>query len=359
MLSDLVHRSPDAGTAPARGDADMALTVPAGGHLSYKGNRGLTELPAGVTARSLDLSGCTALRRLPDGLRVRRLDLSGCTALEALPPGLCCYELALCNTPVRSLPADLRVDYRLDLSGCRELEALPDGLQVGSLVLRDCTRLAALPEGLDVCFLDLSGCVGLRDWPRQGRMRFGHLNLSGCVQLTSLPDWLTGLAQLDLRGCAGLTALPEGLRVTSWIDVADTSIQALPASLKNARLRWRGIPIDERIAFRPETIRVAEVLNEPNVERRRVLMERLGYETFLLHANARVLDRDRDAGGERRLLRVPLPDDEDLVCVAVTCPSTGRDYMLRVPPGMRTCRQAAAWIAGFDDPSQYRPVAET
>jgi hypothetical protein len=366
MLQSLITRltgGESGSSAPAGGDADMAsaaVRAPSGGgHLSYAGNRGLTELPPGLSARSLDLSGCTALRRLPGDLRVRRLDLSGCTALRELPPGLSCYELALCNTPIRLLPDDLRVEYRLDLSGCAELEALPDGLQVGSLVLRDCAGLTALPEGLDVCFLDLSGCFGLRGWPRQGRVRFGHLNLSGCAQLTSLPDWLTGLAQLDLRGCAGLTALPEGLRVTSWIDIADTSIRSLPASLQGARLRWRGIPVDARIAFHPETISVEEVVNEPNVERRRVLLERLGYETFLRHAKARVLDRDRDAGGERRLLRVPLSGDEDLVCVAVTCPSTGRDYMLRVPPSMRTCRQAIAWIAGFDDPGQYRPIVES
>jgi hypothetical protein len=30
-----------------------------------------------------------------------------------------------------------------------------------------------------------------------------------------------------------------------------------------------------------------------------------------------------------------------------------------VPPNMRTCHQAAAWIAGFDNPKDYRLVAES
>jgi hypothetical protein len=30
-----------------------------------------------------------------------------------------------------------------------------------------------------------------------------------------------------------------------------------------------------------------------------------------------------------------------------------------VPPAMRTCHQAAAWIAGFDNPNDYRPILET
>ena len=76
-------------------------------------------------------------------------------------------------------------------------------------------------------------------------------------------------------------------------------------------------------------------------------------------AGATVMDRDRDAGGERQLLRVKLEGDEDLVCVSVSCPSTERRYLLRVPPTMRTCRQAVAWTAGFDDPELYRPLVET
>jgi hypothetical protein len=47
------------------------------------------------------------------------------------------------------------------------------------------------------------------------------------------------------------------------------------------------------------------------------------------------------------------------MCVCVVCPSTGRQYVLRVPPTMRSCRQAAAWIAGYDNPADYRPLAET
>ena len=92
---------------------------------------------------------------------------------------------------------------------------------------------------------------------------------------------------------------------------------------------------------------------------RRVLLERFGLDRFLREANAEVLDADRDAGGERKLLRVAMAGDEDLVCVLVHCPSTGHQYILRVPPTMKTCREAIAWTAGFDDPDKYRPLLET
>lgn len=330
-----------------------------GGHVSYKGDHRLTHLPSGLAARSLDLTSCVNLRALPDDLQVSRLTLSGCKSLTALPPGLRCYELDARETGLERLPSDLRVEYKLDLSGCTALRALPTGLKVGSLLLTGCTALMTLPEGLDVYFLDISGCARLQTWPERAAVRIGRLNARGCAQLSALPPWLTHLAQLDIRGCAGLKRLPDDLRVSAWLDIADSGIESLPASLDGAALRWRGIPIDARIAFRPETITATEILATANAERRRVLLERKGYEAFMAEAHAQTLDTDRDPGGERRLLRVPLSGDEDLVCVSVFCPSTGRQYIIRVPPRTRTCHQAAAWIAGFDDADDYRPLAET
>src|SRR3982750_1359503 len=111
-------------------------------------------------------------------------------------------------------------------------------------------------------------------------------------------------------------------------------------------LRWRGVPVDQRVAFYPETITAEEILDETNAERRRVLLERMGYDTFLTHAKAEVLHQDRDSGGVRRLLRVEMAGGEPLVCVSVICPSTDRQYVIRVPPNMESCHQAVAWVAG-------------
>jgi hypothetical protein len=199
----------------------------------------------------------------------------------------------------------------------------------------------------------------VEDWPRRARVPIGRLNASGCTRLTALPAGLRRLAQLDVSNCPNLRDLPDGLEVGSWLDVGGSGVTGLPASLAGVRLRWRGVPVNERVAFRPETITVAEVLGERNAELRRVLLERFGFERFMAEAGATEIDRDRDAGGERRLLRVAMDDDEDLVCVSVVCPSTGRRYLLRVPPTMKTCRQAVAWTAGFDEPDQYAPLVET
>ncbi len=318
----------------------------------------LTELPANLKVRALNLNGCTGLTKLPEGLEVRHLNVAGCSALTELPRGLRCFDLDASETGLRSLPSDLRVDSRLDLRDCKSLESLPIGLKVGSLVLRGCTALTGLPEGLDVNFLDLRGCERLAAWPDAATIRIGRLDLGGCRRLAGLPEGLGRLAQLDVSDCTGLKALPEGLEVGSWMEIANTGITSLPASMAGVNLRWRGVPIDDRIAFRPDSIEVKEVLEEQNAGRRRVLLERIGVDRFMVEADAQLLDEDSDPGGIRRLLRVPLPGDEDLVCVMVHCPSTGGRYLLRVPPNMKTCRHAVAWTAGFDDPKLYRPLVE-
>lgn len=345
-----------AGTAPDGLSVDGALNL--------AGNSQLGSLPANLSATSLNLAGCTALRELPPGLKVRRLDISGCTHITRLPNGLHLSELNAGQSGLREIPSDLRVEFRLDLSNCLQLESLPRGLKTGSLVLAGCSALEHLPEELDVYFLDVSNCVSLFDWPAQASVRVGRLNASGCHQLRSLPPWLGSVSQLDISGCANLCRLPDGLHVSSALDVAgsgivESGVEALPASLRHAPLRWRGVPVDERIVFAPETIEAGEVLSQPNAEVRRVLLECMSYEKFLRDAQAAELDRDRDPGGERRLLRVEMQDDEALVCLAVFCPSTGRQYMLRVPPATRSCHQAAAWIAGFDNADDYQPLQET
>jgi hypothetical protein len=117
--------------------------------------------------------------------------------------------------------------------------------------------------------------------------------------------------------------------------------------------------VSGRIIFHPESITVDDILLEENVEVRRMMLESMGTSRFFETAQAEVRHQDEDAGGPRQLLVVPMPGDEALVCLSVRDPSTAYQYLIRVPPWVRDCHQAAAWIAGFDDPSNYHPVMET
>ncbi|HEY3325089.1 MAG TPA: hypothetical protein VGP72_31840 [Planctomycetota bacterium] len=333
---------------------DESLVLPATAPITT-----LRTLPNGLHSFKVDLSGCRALERLPDGLEARHLILNGCLALRELPSGLCCYHLEANSSGLRSLPDDLQVEYRIDLADCRELSSLPAGLAPCALNLRNCTKLTALPKGLDVRFLDISGCGVLIDWPETAIVSTGRLLMRGCMGLRRFPPHIRSLSHLDICDCPRLRELPEGLEIGNWLDLANTELKGLPNSLQGVSLRWRGVPIESRIAFHPETITVQEILRQQNAELRRVLLERYGFSRFMQEAKAELLDKDSDPGGERRLLRVKLEGDEDLVCVSFVCPSTGRQYITRVPPDMATCQQAVAWMAGFDDPKHYRPLIET
>jgi hypothetical protein len=328
-------------------------------HLDLHGCRQLERLPSRLKVRRLDLQGCTALTHLPGDMCVDQLSLHGCTNLKALPSGLRCSQLDLGATRLRCLPDDLQVRARLSLRDCRLLEALPAGLRVSILDISGCTGLRALPPALDVFDLNMEGCTDLSEWPESACVARGRVLASGCRNLTRLSPYLTELEVLDVHDCTSLRELPGRLHIRNWIDIGNTGVRELPPSVQGAMVRWRGVTIDPTFAFHHERIRVADILGEHNMERRRLYLEWFGTERFMKEAGARVLDTDDDAGGERRLLEVQLANDEPLVCVSVRCPSTGRQYMLRVPPTMTTCREAVAWTAGFDDPEDYAPVVET
>ena len=60
------------------------------------------------------------------------------------------------------------------------------------------------------------------------------------------------------------------------------------------------------------------------------------------------------------LYEVELPEDPERVAryVQVADPSTGREYYLRVPPGVNTADEAVAWTFGLSS-SEYHPAQES
>jgi hypothetical protein len=189
-----------------------------------------------------------------------------------------------------------------------------------------------------------------------GMRVLGHLNLSGAANIDRLPENLT-CESLDISDCPYITTLPIGLHVTHSIEIAGSGIRSLPGG-HGFSLRWRGVHVDDRIAFAAESLTGQEILRTDNVEIRRIAIERLGYETFLQQVGGVIRDRDTDAGGDRQLICIAFEDDEPLMLLKVICPSTGHLHVLRVPPYMDTCHQSAAWIAGFDNPNDYHPAIE-
>lgn len=281
------------------------------------------------------------------------------SSITHLPDGISCYELSAKNSNLVTLPDDIKVISRITLDHSTSLQHLPAGLKTGSLSLEGCTSIEALPEGLDAWFLNLDNCSRFKQWPSTGHIQRGSLSTRNCVDLQSLPDWLGPLANLNVSGCPMISEVPSGMSINGWIDVGGSGITSLPGSMDGVSVHWRSVPVDRDIAFNPASITSKQVLAAPNAEIRRVMIERMGYLEFSRQAGARKLDQDTDHGGARQLLKIELSEDEPLVGLSCSCPSTGRQYFLRVPPDTKSCHQAAAWIAGYDNPADYNPIIET
>ena len=131
---------------------------------------------------------------------------------------------------------------------------------------------------------------------------------------------------------------------------------------------WHGTRIPETY-FQREAAG-PEILAERNAEVRRALIERYdelnGKGSFMRACGARVLDsavQPMHIGGKpmlNELLAIELPEDpeERMVALRVICPSTAREYIIRVPPQMKSVSQALAWT--FDvKPSEYVLAQET
>lgn len=320
----------------------------------------LKEIPSGLHITRVIVRNCPELAALPGDLTVSSLDVSTSPRLGRLPDVLHANTVSLADCEaLTTLPDDFVVVDTLNLSNCINLTRLPDNLATPQLNIAQCHRLTALPEGLRSIYVDMSGCAGITRWDDSEVTTVRQLSARGCANLESLPPNLRQIDELDVSGCARLTRLPDELRITRWIDVGESGVKTLPASARGTQVRWNGVNVTGQVAFHPETLTANQALTEENAELRRVMLERIGTERFVAEAQPQDLDADTDSGGPRRLLRIEVADDEPLIALQVYDPSTGRQYLLRVPPDIETCRQAAAWIAGFDNPDDYQPIMET
>lgn len=107
--------------------------------------------------------------------------------------------------------------------------------------------------------------------------------------------------------------------------------------------------------FKTGKFEAKEIIAIPNAEIRRATIEYIGLPKFLKKADPEVLDES--SFGKLVRIKVPSPD-EDIVAVYVKDASTSRSYFLRVPPTIKTAKEAVAWTFGFDEEA-YSPEVET
>ena len=121
------------------------------------------------------------------------------------------------------------------------------------------------------------------------------------------------------------------------------------------RWYWQGIEVPLPIAAARDQITAEIVARIPNQELRRVALERLGWQRFLETANAEL--RAQDDYGKLWATQVWLDGERthlvEVVNATAEPDGSHRRYFLRVPPQVRTAREAVAWTFGFDNDTEY------
>ena len=120
-----------------------------------------------------------------------------------------------------------------------------------------------------------------------------------------------------------------------------------------------GVRVEPWIVEEPQRIAPDTIAAANNSEVRRVLMERYGVERYLNDVGA--VPFAHDAFGT--LYRLDHPSRAPIVLVKVRNATpepdgTWKDYFLRVPPDVRTARDAVAWTFGLQA-AEYAPRIET
>lgn len=133
-----------------------------------------------------------------------------------------------------------------------------------------------------------------------------------------------------------------------------TLAKIFPANVKDSysEVNYDDFVSDVQIAVKLEediAVTAADLLACKNQEIKQQALKKFGYENFVREAKMDEIDRD----GENALLR-----KGDIVFAYVKDSSTPRRYLLRVPPTMKTLRDAIAWTFNMR-PEEYQPLIET
>jgi hypothetical protein len=115
---------------------------------------------------------------------------------------------------------------------------------------------------------------------------------------------------------------------------------------------YRGVRLPEIFGqIAPEAWQAKWLLRENNAEVRRVLIQAIGYQRICQELRAIELD----SWQEYTLLKIDNEVDiEPIHLLKMTCPSTGHIHVLRVPPQVRSAKEAISWVNWEIEPEEFQ-----
>ena len=269
-------------------------------------------------------------------------------------------ELNLKSNQLSSLPesiSNLSSLVTLDLSN-NQLGSLPESMSnLSSLVTLDLSnnQLNTFPdsiENISQITINLLGekSLKIRSKSKSVNTFSSLIDLSlASNQFTTIPESLCNLSKLVYLN---LTNNP----------LTDLSIlQKLPVL---CNVYFLGVSLSRRYWTQLSDWKSEWLLDEDNIEVRRVLIEQLGYQTITEELNSLTIDTWR----EYTLLKIDKVNKvyseitktvniEPMVLLKMTCPSTHHIHILRVPPEMTSAEAAITWVNHGIHPGEF--VAQT
>ncbi|MBD1901336.1 GGDEF domain-containing protein [Trichocoleus sp. DQ-A3] len=114
---------------------------------------------------------------------------------------------------------------------------------------------------------------------------------------------------------------------------------------------YHGVTLPEEYGkLHPSQWQAQWLLEEDNAELRQVLIQGIGYSRICQELQATKLDFWQ----EYTLLKIDNKlDVEPIYLLKMTCPSTGHIHALRVPPNMKSAREAIRWVNWGIDPEEF------
>jgi hypothetical protein len=189
-----------------------------------------------------------------------------------------------------------------------------------------------------------------------------------------------------LKACGWIWIYKHHVLISARPSICSLNEEGALHSLSRAALEYPdglkvfaidGVRVPDYVITDPKKITKWRINKEGNVEVRRVMMDRykLGEEVhgvgaYVRDSNARRLDHDEKFGtlwnlpnGEVHADRWVTRETEDIVMLEVVNSTPEPDghfkhYMLRVPPNVRSSREASAWTFGMSA-DEYDPQIET
>ena len=239
-------------------------------------------------------------------------------------------------------------------------------------------------------------CIQSSDWRRWWQLELSWLSTTYLgvletgdikVQSWSRPvfeafiagAWLLHWTKDTLYWVSKPTVVTEQIRGRRRLHCADGP--ALVSDVEDLFF-WHGVIVPQHVVLEPQKITIAQIEDEPNAERRRVLIERYGMERYVRDSNSQLMqeiEASYSLVGLRgaRLYRKEVPGDEPIICLDMVNSSPEPDgsvkrYMIRVDPNAygglaaKNCLAAMASTYRMPDgsllfrtPDDYHPELES